>query len=207
MSSRKLSETGIDIFTAVDELLEAHAQDESIPALHGFCNAVRNRKDIHIKTPNGDDVTENYKAALQEAVPLPRQSTGAEVPFRLTGLLKSRVNTLRSDNDQKLSFVRRETDLSSKPSRTSTIASSVSRSTEDTDMTELDDFEDDKRAPLLVTDDRKLRIQASSFGTAAIATYMMKRWLDQTRRNSTEFPSDTTPMEIDPPTGVTASTE
>lgn len=213
MPFEKLLELGMPIVVlseAVDELLEAYAQDEPIPGLRSFCNAIQERTDVHIKTPTGEDVTEEYKPLLGEAFPLPTRRTAPESSFKMPGLIKSRVSTMKSDTEQMFMLLRRESDLSSRFSnlstRASTLASSISRShTVDTEMTEPDEFEDSQKPPLLLTDDRKLRIQASTIGAAAIATYMMKRWVDQTRKSSRSSPPESTAMDIDGPAEIVAT--
>lgn len=107
-----------------------------------------------------------------------------------------------------IGIARQESDLTFNSSRTNTTLSLCST---DTEMTEpdpegfrgqssyLQDVSTSKK-PLLVTDDRDQRLQASGFGTASIAITVMKKWLSQARRSSlvkaeTEDPA----MEIDIP--------
>ena len=61
------------------------------------------------------------------------------------------------------------------------------------------------RQALVVTDERQVRAQVSKMGSAAIAGWMMKKWLMQSKKAQEARESSTKPMDVDPKTESTAA--
>lgn len=201
----------------VELLNSANAHDvssnEAAAALHNIRNALNEYRNIIIQDANGQDLTRYYLGSLATFF---SERPHQQERFGITSVSAARppnvIGTLHA-------VARQNSDPTKKTSRVGTgfsrVGTGFSRTTTGlSEMTNAFPEQMDIQGPpkavqsgfeapgdrqaLVVTDEREVRAQVSKMGSAAIAGWMMKKWLMQSKKAHEAREASTKPMDVDP---------
>jgi hypothetical protein len=182
------------------------SSNESAAALHNLRNALNGHKNITIQSARGEDLTRFYVGSLAVAFSdRPAQQDRSEFS---TTTLKEEGEVIKTLH----TIARQNTDPEQKMSRAPTQI--FSRTTTGmTDITDPAEYEEDMdvepspasflppddRPAVVITDDRKVRAEVGRLGSAAIAGWMIKKWLIQAKKSHNGQTAPVKHMDVDPP--------